>query len=60
MKDDDDSILLPDPFLIPKHFSKDIEIALRDKKMSRESNRKFITAVVSAILAFKRYPTASD
>ena len=60
MKDDDDSIPLPDPFPIPKHFSKDVEIALRDKKMSRESNRKFITSVASAILAFKRYPTASD
>ena len=42
------------------NVSKDIKIALQNKKMSTESNRNFITAVVSAILAFKKYPTASD
>ena len=32
IKDEDDMKPLPNPFPMPKHFSKDIEIALQSKK----------------------------
>lgn len=33
MKTEDDSIPLPDPFPLPKYFSRDVEIALENKKL---------------------------
>ena len=60
MKDEDDCIPLPKPFPVPKHFTKDIEIALRNKTMTREINKKFISTIASAVLSYKRYPSASD
>lgn len=57
---EDDDIPLPDPFPLPKHHAYDIEVALRQKKMSSTDKRKFITDVASAMLRFKYYPSHDD
>ena len=59
-KDLDDVIPLPSPFPLPKHFSFDVEFGLQEKKMTRETTSKFITAVAGAMLNYKRYPSSDD
>lgn len=60
MKTEDDSMPLPDPFPLPKYYPQDVEVALREKKMSSKVKRKFISEVSSAMLCYKRYPTKED
>ena len=49
-KTPDDSIPLPQPFKLPKHYRKDIEIALRTQKMTKETRSAFLSAVASSML----------
>lgn len=60
VKTEDDSVPLPDPFPLPKHYGQDIEVALERKTMSSKEKRRFISEVASAMLRFKRYPTHDD
>ena len=59
-KTEDDAIPLPDPFPLPKHYRSDVEVALKSKKMTTETQSCFILAVVSAMLRYKRYPSRDD
>jgi hypothetical protein len=40
VKTDDDRTPLPDPFLLPKHFAQDVEVALKRKKLSSSEKNK--------------------
>ena len=60
VKTEDDSMPLPHPFPLPKHYTQDIESALRRKNMSTKEKQRFISDVASAMLRFKRYPTHDD
>ena len=59
VKTEDDSMPLPDPFPLPKHYPQDIESALQ-RKMSSKEKQRFISEVASAMLRFKRYPSHED
>lgn len=56
----EDSIPLPDPFILPKNFRPDVTTALQSGKMTYETGRAFLTAVASSMFTYKRYPTADD
>lgn len=60
VKSDEDFVPLPDPFPLPKHYACDIEIALKEGKMSSRTRQRFISEVASAVLCYKKYPTNSD
>lgn len=60
VKDEDDSVPLPDPFPLPKHYPHDIQCALNVKKMSIKDKQRFVSEIASAMLRFKRYPTRDD
>ena len=62
MKDSDDYVPLPDPYPLPKHFQQaNVEMSLNGGKMTRDTNRKFISAIASrSILAYKKYPSSED
>ena len=51
---------LPDPFPLPRHFTSEVELALTSKKMTRETNALFLSAVASAMLSYKRFPTKEE
>ena len=55
-----DSIPLPNPFPLPKHFHCDVEVALETKQLTKETRSQFFSAVASSMLAYKCYPTAED
>ena len=55
-----DSIPLPNTFSLPKHFRRDVEVALETKQLTKETHSQFFSAVASSMLAYKRYPTAED
>ena len=59
-KSKEDSIPLPDPFELPKHFRPDVTSALASGKMTLETSRTFLTTVAGAMFTFKRYPTSDD
>ena len=59
-KTDDDNIPLTDPFPLPKRYRPEVEKALKDGKMSMSTRSHFLSAVASAIFAFKMYPTRED
>jgi hypothetical protein len=59
-KTEDDSIPLPDPFPLPKHYPTSIETALKRGNMAYKEKQAFLSEVASAILRFKRYPTHDD
>ena len=56
----DDSIPLPEPYPLPKHFKSDVETDLKSGKMSFNSHRVFMSHIASSMLAFKKYPTRDD
>ena len=58
-KTEDDSVSLPDPFPLPKHYPQNVEVGLKRKKMSSKEKR-FISDVASAMLWYKRYPSQAD
>ena len=60
IKDADDSVPLPSPFPLPKHYSADVEVALRTNKMSTETTRRFVSSIAGTMLTYKRYPSQED
>lgn len=56
----DDSVPLPEPFPLLKHYRKDVEEALKNGKMNKETRSSFLHAVASAMLMYKKYPTRDD
>ena len=60
IKTEDDAKPLPDPFILPKHFRHDVEVALKNGKMNKETMSAFLSAIASAMLVFKRYPLRDD
>jgi len=59
-KTEDDAVPLPDPFPLPRHYRADVEVALKTGKMTSETRSAFISAVASAMLRYKLYPTRDD
>ena len=59
-KGKDDNIPLPIPFPLPKYFRHDVQVALTKKQMTKETRSHFFSAVASAMLTYKPYPTAED
>lgn len=59
-KCEEDAVPLPDPFPLPKHHGTDVEVALKNKKMTNVARQAFIGKVASAMLYYKRYPTSDD
>ena len=57
VKTADDSIPLPDPFPLPKYYSRGVEMALENKTLE---HRVFLSDVASSMLRFKRYPSRDD
>ena len=60
IKTEDDSIPLPNPFPLPKYYRADVEEALKNRRMTRETTSAFYSAVASAMLVYKKYPTRED
>ena len=60
LKSEDDSIPLPDPFPLPKHYQRNVEEALRSGKLSSKERRIFLSDIASSMLRFKRYPSRDD
>ena len=60
MKTEDDTVPLPDPFPLPKYYRADVETALVSGKMTKETMSTFLSAIASAMLVFKCYPTRED
>ena len=59
-KTEQDSVPLPDPFDLPKHYRPDVEVALKSGKMTIDTTKAFLSTVAAAMFAYKRYPTADD
>ena len=56
-KDLYDYVSLPDSYPLPKLLQADVKMSLNKGKMT---NRKFISAIVSSILAYKKYHSSED
>lgn len=59
-KKEEDMIPLPDPFPLPKHYKADVEIALKQRKMSWTTRCQFISDIASTMLGYKQYPSNED
>ena len=59
-KSKEDSVPLPDPFPLPKHYSVEVEMAIKEQKFSNVARQVFIGKVAAAMLFYKRYPTSED
>ena len=60
VKTEDDSVPLPDPFPLPKYYSREVETALERGQLPRKERRIFLSGIASSMLRFKRYPTRDD
>ena len=60
VKTADDSIPLPDPFPLPKYYSRGVEMALENKTLPTKERRVFLSDVASSMLRFKHYPSRDD
>ena len=56
----EDSVPLPDPFILPKNFRPDVTAALESGKMNKEANKAFLSTIASSMFSYKRYPTHED
>jgi len=59
-KTEEDRIPLPDPFPLPEHYPYNIEVALKNKQMTKTTKGKFLTEVASAMFRYKYFPTHDD
>ena len=59
-KTEDDTVPLPDPCPLPKHYQRSVEEALKNGRMLTKERRMFLSDVASAMLRYKRYPTRDD
>ena len=53
-------IPLLDPFPLPKYYKADVEIALKQCKMSWTTRCQFISDIASTTLGYKQYPSNED
>lgn len=60
IKTDDDSVPLPDPFPLPRHYRSDVEEAIVNRKMDRETTSALCTSVAAAMLVYKKYPATKE
>lgn len=51
---------LLDPFPLPQNFRVDVELALKTGKMTRETQKAFISAIAGSMLTYKCYPTKEE
>lgn len=51
---------LLNPFPLPQNFRTDAELALKTGKMTRETQKAFISAIAGSMLTYKRYPTKEE
>ena len=51
---------LPDPYELPCNFRPDVELALSNKHMTKETTKAFISRVASHMFTFKKYPTQDE
>ena len=56
-KDTDDSVQLPHPFLLLKHFPYNVEVALTSKMTG---NMTAISSIAGTMLGYQRYLTNTD
>ena len=56
----EDHTPLPDPFPLPVCYREDVERCLKSKSMMQQTKRAFFTAIASAMLTYKRYPSSKD
>lgn len=60
IKTEDDMIPLQDPFPLPKHYRSDVETALANRKMTKETMSSFLSSIAAAMLVYKKYPSKDD
>ena len=60
VKDEEDTVPLPDPFPLPKHYGNEVDVALKSKQMTTSVRKAFIQKVAASMLCYKRYPTSTD
>lgn len=60
VKSPEDHTPLPDPFPLPAHYREDVERCLKSKNMTQPTKKLFFSAVASAMLSYKRYPSSTD
>ena len=60
VKSPEDSVPLPDPFILPKNYRPNVTSALSTGKMTMETSKAFLSAVASAMFTYKKYPTNDD
>ena len=60
VKSEEDAVPLTDPFPLPKHYSTEVEVALKAKRMSMVTRQDFLGKVASSMLYYKRYPSSAD
>ena len=65
-KSQEDAVPLPDPFTLPKHFSTEVEVAIKMKKLSNFNKRVIIgksgirnAECTCTHICYKRYPTSN-
>ena len=56
----EDHVPLPHPFPLPTHYRDDVEQCLKTKSMTQQAKRSFFSAVASAMLTYKKYPSSKD
>ncbi len=56
MKSEDDMISLPNPFPLPKHYPRQLEVALQSGNLTLKQKKNFVSEIASCMLRFKRYP----
>lgn len=59
-KCEEDAVPLPDPFPLPKHYSTEVEVALKAGRLTNVTRQAFVGKVASSMLYYKRYPTSDD
>ena len=51
---------LPDPYELPGNFRPDVELALSNKQMTKETTKAFISRVAAHIFTYKKYPSQDE
>ncbi len=60
MKSEDDTISLPNPFPLPKHYPSQLEITLQSGNLTLKQKTNFVSEIASCMLRFNRYPDRDD
>ena len=51
---------LPDPYEFPDNFRPDVELALSNKQLTKETAKAFISRVAAHIFTYKKYPSQDE